>query len=163
MAVAIGGLEALAEKYIGCNEDCVLGVSWLAAAALASGGRRHWRTAILVVLLEYRVSILRVKTQGLAFIGCIWQWPYWRHCFWVNSDFLQGENPRSSIGQRQCLCIVSFLEALLWRASFVIPVLSSVVVKVLLLLVIDHRGGTFSFFHFFWLCVSLVSLDILLV
>uniref|UniRef100_R7WFC0 Uncharacterized protein n=1 Tax=Aegilops tauschii TaxID=37682 RepID=R7WFC0_AEGTA len=32
--------------------------------------------------------------------------------FWVNSDFLQSENLRSSIGQRQRLCIVSFLEFL---------------------------------------------------
>jgi hypothetical protein len=31
----------------------------------------------------------------------------------VNCDFLQGENPRSSIGRQERWCIVSFLEALL--------------------------------------------------
>ena len=81
----------------------------------------------------------------------------------MNSDFLQGENSRSSIGQR--LCIVSFLEALLSENFFVCRVLSSVVVRVLLLLVVDHRGALFilCFLLVFWLCVSLMSLDILLV
>ena len=55
--------------------------------------------------------IFRVKTQGLAFLvvpgsdlieGIV-----------GNTVFLQGENLRSLIGQRQRLCIVSFLEALL--------------------------------------------------
>jgi hypothetical protein len=36
----------------------------------------------------------------------------------VNSDFLQGENSRSSIGRRQRFCIISFLEALLLENLF---------------------------------------------
>jgi hypothetical protein len=43
---------------------------------------------IFVVRLKYRVKISRVKTQGLSFVDCTWQWPCWRHYFW-NSDFLQ--------------------------------------------------------------------------
>jgi hypothetical protein len=40
----------------------------------------------------------------------------------VNSDFLQGENPRSPIGQRQHWCIASFLEVLLLINLFYGPV-----------------------------------------
>ena len=76
------------------------------------------------------------------------------HYFCVNSDFIQGENSRSSIGQR--LCIVSFLEALLSENFFVCRVLSSVVVRVLLLLVVDHRGALFILcflFSFLVVCI----------
>ena len=72
----------------------------------------------------------------------------------MNPDFLQGENSRSSIGQR--LCIVSFLEALLSENFFVCRVLSSVVVRVLLLLVVDHRGALFILcflFSFLAVCI----------
>jgi hypothetical protein len=52
----------------------------------------------------------RVKIQGLALIGCAWQWPCYRNCF-ESGDFLQGENLRSMIGRRRRLCTVFFLEA----------------------------------------------------
>jgi hypothetical protein len=64
-----------------------------------------------------RVLILRVKTKGLIFIGCAWQYPWWRHCS-ESLECLQGEKLRSWIGQRRCLCTVSFLEvSLLDRAT----------------------------------------------
>jgi hypothetical protein len=100
---------------VGCLVAC--------QSSLGMRGRHHWKVAILVVHLEYRVSIPRVKTQGLTFTGCAWQWPCLRHYFGY-SDFLQGENPRSSIGQRQCLCIVFFLEELPLENLFVVGVLS---------------------------------------
>ena len=67
----------LAERRFGCVEDskqrlCVR--CWgLAAAALArgsgsTGGLRSGGT-------KYRAMMFRVKAQGLAFIGCTWQWP----------------------------------------------------------------------------------------
>ena len=77
IAAAIGGLETLAESCTGCVEDYVLGVWCLVTcnSGLVKRGRQHWRTAILVVLHEYRFLNPRVKTHGLAFIGCTWQWP----------------------------------------------------------------------------------------
>lgn len=38
-AATIGGLEVLAERCTGCDEDCVLGAWLLATAASANGGR----------------------------------------------------------------------------------------------------------------------------
>jgi hypothetical protein len=40
------------------------------SSGLGKRGWQHRGTAFLVLLLEYRVTISRVKTQGLAFIGC---------------------------------------------------------------------------------------------
>jgi hypothetical protein len=47
---------------------------------------------------EFRVLPCRVKIQGLALIGCAWQWPCWRYYF-VSEDFLQGKNLWSMIGR----------------------------------------------------------------
>jgi hypothetical protein len=33
------------------------------------------------VLEKFKVRPCRVKIQGLALIGCAWQYPCWRHCF----------------------------------------------------------------------------------
>jgi hypothetical protein len=68
-------------------------------------------------------------------------------CF-GNSDFLHGENLRSSTRQHQQVCIVSFFEALNLEILFYSRVLSLVVVRVLLLRVIVHRGVVFSPFYF---------------
>jgi hypothetical protein len=62
---------------------------------------------------EFRVLPCGVKIQGLTLIGCVWQWPCWRHCF-VSEDFLQGENPWSMIERRWCLCTVFFLEGVVF-------------------------------------------------
>ena len=51
---------------------------------------------------------LVVPGNGLAYI---------RHCF-VKLDFLLSENLRSSIGQRQCWCIVFFLKASFFKNRF---------------------------------------------
>ena len=94
---------------------------------------------------EFPVLPCRVKIQGLALIGCAWQWPCWRHCF-ASEDFLQGENLWSLIGQRRRLCIVAFLKALLleWRTSGVV-----LVVSVSLLWGIVLCSGTFLFCNSF--------------
>jgi hypothetical protein len=41
--------------------------------------------------------------------------------FWVNSDFVHGENPVSLIGQRQRVCIASFLKVLFLDNLFFSP------------------------------------------
>jgi hypothetical protein len=81
MAAMIGGFEVIAKKCIGCDEDyatqaflCV-GCLVTCSSDLDKMGWHHLRTAFLVVLIEYRVMISRVKAQGLALIGCTWQWP----------------------------------------------------------------------------------------
>ena len=132
MTAAIGGIEVTEEECIGCDVARANVQIWLTrqcaypfrtwylcacclvtcSSDLGKWGRHHWRTSFLLVLVEYRVLIFRVKTQDLAFIDCTWQCPCRRQCF-ENSDFLQGENLRSSIGRRQRLCIVPFLKALL--------------------------------------------------
>ena len=65
-----GGLVAM--KTLGTGCVCVR--CWgLAAAVLARGGGntggQHSGST------KYRVVMFRVKAQGLAFIGCSWQWP----------------------------------------------------------------------------------------
>jgi hypothetical protein len=72
----------------------------------------------------FTVFPCRVKIQGLAFIGCAWQWPCRRHCF-ASENYLQGENLGSLIGRRQRLSTVSFFEA-----SFLEGLDSSVVLVV---------------------------------
>ena len=59
-------------ESVGCVEEDVAHVSF---CVLGDRVWQHRWTAFLVVLLEYRVSIPRVKTKGPAFIGCTWQWP----------------------------------------------------------------------------------------
>ena len=62
--------------------------------------------------MKFKVLPFMVKIQGLDLIGRAWQWPCVRHCF-ESGDYLQGENPRSSIERRRLLCTVFFLKALL--------------------------------------------------
>jgi hypothetical protein len=52
--------------------------------------QQNWQVGA-VAQEEFSVQTYRVKTQGLTFIGCAWQWSYWRHCF-VSVDLLWGEN-----------------------------------------------------------------------
>jgi hypothetical protein len=75
-------------------------------------------------------------------------------CF-GNSDFLHGENLRSSTRQHQQVCIVSFFEALNLEILFYSRVLSAVVVRVLFLRVIVHRGVVFFplLFSFLNVCI----------
>jgi hypothetical protein len=58
---------------------------------------------------KFNVLPCRVKIYDLALIGCVWQWPCWRHCF-VSMYFLQGENLWSMVGRQRRLYTVSFLE-----------------------------------------------------
>ena len=114
--------------------------------------------------VKFRVLPFRVKIKSLALIGCAWQWPCWRHCF-ESGDYLQGEDPRSLIGQRRRWCTVSFLEASLleYLTSGVV-----LVVVVLLLQGLELCGGLFLFsfsliYLFFWLCASARSFGLAVV
>jgi uncharacterized Fe-S center protein len=47
---------------VGCLSTC--------SRSLCKREWQHRWTAFLVVLLEFRDSVFRVRTQGLSFIGC---------------------------------------------------------------------------------------------
>jgi hypothetical protein len=116
-------------------------------------GNRGW-TTFLMVLLEDRVMISKVKVQCLAFIGCTCrQWPCWRHCF-TKSDFLQGENQDLWSGDNNAYALFPSWRRCFWRISFVVHVLSLVVVRVLLLRVSSSRHSLCFPSRFFFLsCV----------
>jgi hypothetical protein len=61
----IGGIEDERHRFflcVGCLVPC--------SSSLGKRGWQHLRTAFVMVILEYRVEISRVKAQGLAFIDC---------------------------------------------------------------------------------------------
>jgi hypothetical protein len=58
--------------------------SWLVAETWLVGA---------TVQEKFKVRPCRVKTQGLALIGCAWQLPCWGHCF-VSADFSPGWKPK---------------------------------------------------------------------
>jgi hypothetical protein len=41
-----------------------------------------WLVAVVSTTQEkFKVLPFRIKNQDLTFIDCVWQWPYWKHCF----------------------------------------------------------------------------------
>jgi hypothetical protein len=44
------------------------------SSSLGKRGWQHMWTVFVMVLLEYRVDISRVKDQGIDFIGCTCKW-----------------------------------------------------------------------------------------
>jgi hypothetical protein len=107
--------------------------SWLVAATWLVGA---------TIQEKFKVRPCRVKTQGLALIGCAWQFPCWRHYF-VSADFSSGWKPKIYDRATTVLVHCSLLGGVaFWRCWTFCAVL---VVLVLLLQGIYHCSGVFSF------------------
>jgi hypothetical protein len=81
----------------GCRvlENCIGGLSLFSKEELAL-----WFLTCSIDMVrratvheKFKVRPCRVKTQGLALIGCAWQLPFWRHCF-MSADFSPGWKPK---------------------------------------------------------------------
>jgi hypothetical protein len=77
--------------------------------ALASRGGNTEIPLGLVVLIECRLVIFMVQTQGMAFIGFVSCNGFFKALF-GNLMFLPDENLKSLIGRREHLCLIFFLE-----------------------------------------------------
>jgi hypothetical protein len=97
------GCDNTGEVWIFVSWQNWLGDSWLEAAAPNMGA---------TIQEKFKFLLFRMKIQGLALVGCVWQWPCSRH-FFVSEDFLQGESLRSMIGWWWHFYTVFFLKALL--------------------------------------------------
>jgi hypothetical protein len=111
---------------------------------------------VWLILHWVRVELSRVASYSFSSWVLSFSSRPRRHCF-ESGDFLQRENLRSTIRQRQCLCTVSFLGASLLKNLDFRCCLGGVCAA-------SIRTGTltgllfFSFFFSFWLCASVLPL-----
>ena len=65
---------------------------WYAGMSMERRWRQGWWPLILVGLTGARLVDFGEKSLDLTFIGCVWQWPCWRHCLKYRWSFSLGEN-----------------------------------------------------------------------
>jgi hypothetical protein len=82
MEAKLWGLAMVVRVFVAMRK--LLCDSWLIPAAWKVGTKVHEKLKVLPC---------RMKIQCLALIGCVWQWPCWRHCF-VSAGFSPRWKPK---------------------------------------------------------------------